>query len=488
MRRAIYLVIALLTLILYVAHTSRADGQADNPLANPNQPAPPAANPLAAPADAAQPAAPADANAAGVPANYIVVASIGSGHALFAQKTDAKTLQSAMTTTLRDLAPVFDAKPKASGAFADAKENRQGGASFTAALKGQPYKGYIICGIGDQGAAVTVVYDEADAPQSEWAALAASLPQNVKWVDHPFPDGSGTVRLPDDWKLDSTTPLGAAKASGPGDQHVDLGDGGEVLTPDNWIVQNSLRMQQQARMMGTQPPPPIKMLVAPYTDPVTALKNIIPQISAISVQNGGPALKLRRIIATRPVQVSTPNAQGQRIYFSFLKVTGNNVEHCKSIGQMVVYPLGQGSWGFFYGSLEGPDATFGHDLPIMMEIAQSWKLNDQVVEAHTQQQIAAQNRWFNSFEAAQKEKQDAFDQFEADTQHNQLIEARSNDNFDEIIRGYRTVEDTETGDKTSVDLGNVDQVVNSLNAGDPGRYIQIPLRDEADPLPGTPQQ
>jgi hypothetical protein len=52
-----------------------------------------------------------------------------------------------------------------------------------------------------------------------------------------------------------------------------------------------------------------------------------------------------------------------------------------------------------------------------------------------------------------------------------------------VIRGVRTVEDTQTGYRTSVDLGNVDQIVDKLNEHDPGRYIQIPLRDEWAPLP-----
>jgi hypothetical protein len=69
-----------------------------------------------------------------------------------------------------------------------------------------------------------------------------------------------------------------------------------------------------------------------------------------------------------------------------------------------------------------------------------------------------------------------------------LIIERSNANFDEMIRGYRTVEDTATGDKTSVDLGDVHQVVQNLNYSDPGRYKEIPLRDELYPLPGQQGQ
>jgi hypothetical protein len=45
------------------------------------------------------------------------------------------------------------------------------------------------------------------------------------------------------------------------------------------------------------------------------------------------------------------------------------------------------------------------------------------------------------------------------------------------------IADTQTGVKGSVDLGNVDKIVDDLNQREPGRYRQIPLRDEADPVP-----
>jgi hypothetical protein len=49
---------------------------------------------------------------------------------------------------------------------------------------------------------------------------------------------------------------------------------------------------------------------------------------------------------------------------------------------------------------------------------------------------------------------------------------------DEGIRGYRKVYDSQTGDEADVNLGDVNGVVNALNEADPGRYVQVPLRDE----------
>ena len=61
----------------------------------------------------------------------------------------------------------------------------------------------------------------------------------------------------------------------------------------------------------------------------------------------------------------------------------------------------------------------------------------------------------------------------------QLIQSRAAADFDETIRGYRTVEDTRTGQRFSVDLGRVHDFVERRNARDPGRFREIPLRDEA---------
>jgi len=61
----------------------------------------------------------------------------------------------------------------------------------------------------------------------------------------------------------------------------------------------------------------------------------------------------------------------------------------------------------------------------------------------------------------------AYDRQHKDWEKNQNTTSRSHDDYDEVLRGYRTVDDTRSGIKTSVDLGNVDVI-----------------GDEMDPLPG----
>ena len=59
------------------------------------------------------------------------------------------------------------------------------------------------------------------------------------------------------------------------------------------------------------------------------------------------------------------------------------------------------------------------------------------------------------------------------------VRSNSNADFDEVIRGYRTVEDTQTGERREANLGYVDQIVEKMNEKEGyERDKEIPLRDQ----------
>jgi hypothetical protein len=159
--------------------------------------------------------------------------------------------------------------------------------------------------------------------------------------------------------------------------------------------------------------------------------------------------------------------------------------HRLVLAQLTVNPITDDSFKFGLLSVAAPDATYKQDLPTMLAITNSLQENSAVFAQQTRQTIDGMNARFAAQQAAQQKVEAANDEHNRDVEQNQLITERSNANEDEIIRGDRTVVDTTTGEKTSVDLGNVDQVVDNLNAGDPGRYKEIPLRDELYPVPGN---
>jgi hypothetical protein len=365
---------------------------------------------------------------------------------------------------LHDLRAVFDEKPQASGAFGDAND-KECQASFTAKFKGQAIKGSILCGVGDNGAAISIIYDRADAPTAELATLMAALPTGTKWVQHPLAGGSGTIQLPADWTLKQSTQLGSVVATGPNGQEIGLGVGAEVVDPHSFIA-------AQVRANGT-------MLVAPYSDPVTALRNLAPQISSMSQRAGGPAITLDKIISSSPAQAQIPGAQAAWITCALTKGTGPQAVKAREIVLLECYPLGQWAWGIYTSYALAPESNYDRDLPVMLQIANSWKLNDSVVMDNSRQMINAQNRSFAAFENSMKEKSAAFDSYMASVRNSERVRERSNADFDEVIRGYRTVEDTQTGDRRDVNLGYSKEIVDKLNehAGFE-RYKEIPLRDQ----------
>ncbi len=395
---------------------------------------------------------------------YSVLAAAGTGRTLFTAKPGVRSAKQGALAALRDLAGVFDAKPVVSAAFGD-EQDKQCYGSFTAQQQHQPVKGFIICGIGDHGAAITVVYHPAEAPAPEQAKLMAALPVPSEWVTHPLPGGSGTIQLPPDWKITQSSALGSVAAEGPKGQEVGLGIGAEVVDPRSFIA-------AQVRANGS-------MLVAPFSDPETALKNLAPQLSRMSERRGGPALRLDKIISTSPATAQLPNGQAAWILSAWTKMTRGASEPTRELAVIECYPVGYLAWGLFASYGSGPEATFDHDLVTMMQIAKTWKLNDQMVMNNSQQMINAQNRGFAAFEQSMKAKNDAFDSYMQSVRNSETAREKSNADFDEIIRGYRTVEDTATGNRTDVNLGYSKQIVDKLNehAGY-GRYKEIPLRDQ----------
>jgi hypothetical protein len=439
---------------------------------------------------------------------YRTVKATEFGKSLIAERSDAKTLTAALQLTLADLTRYFGAAPSVFSAFADSKDPHAGGATFLVSAQGGQVKGLVTCQVSDAKTRVAVAYIRADAPAAEWGRLvqpppAAATPAAAEPVasappaaesmgaaavtvaamahvplrTYNFPDGTGSVGLAEGWTTDAQSATHLALLHGPNDELVSAGAMYSVMGP-----------------RSTLPRGPTT-LVARYGTPIEVFAALVPQFSQMSLRQSGPSLALDHLTKVAD-QKAGPNRQVSILHYGITETTaGGARKHYQAMGWVGVSPMPPAMFMMTLTQVRAPDATFEKMKPVMFQMVNSMKTNDAAIQRKSSAELAAQRQRFDAQQARMRSQQAANDaQHKQYWDHQKAMEeshkafadkqnqqARSNDNFDEYIRGVRTVEDTQTGIKTSVDLGNVDKVVDTLNERDPGRYRQIPLRDEVHP-------
>jgi hypothetical protein len=357
--------------------------------------------------------------------NLGVVKATKTGRALFESRQGAKSAKALLTSAAADLGAYIKAKPALTGAFADAKDLRAG-AAFTATVEGQAIRGMILAGVGDRGGAVTIVYDAADAPPKALAALAGAVPAPVKWEDARLPDGSGSLKMPTGWRITGAA-KGAVDVVGPEGQNVELGLAYPVNTPQ--VEQAWLAQQAQIGMR----PRPSGVPVAPFPrSAAQAVEVMAPNLNRASVAAGGNTLEIVRADEIAPVQ----NAAGVG---GMLHIVGDSVDRqgrrtrLRSMAYVLASAIGDGRWLYYVSYASAPESTFERDLPVMGQIWASWKVDDRVLRDRLAK-ASESLRQANEIQA--RGRIDA-----------QKVRDNANADFDEMIRGYRTVEDTQTGER-----------------------------------------
>ncbi len=439
---------------------------------------------------------------AGTP-RYRAVNETRYGKAWVAERQDAPTVAEAVRLTLLDAGAFFGAKPKLGRAYEEARGGRAGGATFTVDAGGAALQGWMTCEVGKPSTQVTVAVIRADAPPGAWRELtrpgadaSASAPSaqsgsappapgglpapaHVPLSRHVFEDGIASVGLAEGWTTSTRAAMDGALLQGPQGQAVWFGAGYNVQTP------------QGMRLPGA--------LVAPFTSPLQALQAIHPQVNQLVVRSGGPSSALDHVTAVADLKPSMPGGRQALLRYGVTeRRRDGSAVHYLAAAQVEVFPVTQTSWRLTTLGMRAPDAIFERDLPMMLQMAQSVKYDDAMIARRTGERLHAQNQWFANQQAGYRARQAAndaqhqryWDGQRQSAQRNQawedqqLAQDRRNDNHAELMRGYRTVEDTQTGERRSADYFNVDQIVDDLNRAEPDRFRQIPLRDELHPLDG----
>lgn len=512
-------------------YTTKRLIEAANPLADGAQ-----ANPAAAAAPAA--AQPAVA-AADIPVGYVLLNATDAGKSICTTKPNATSVQNAMEATLPDLAKVFDGRPVVTGAFVDNRDHKSGAASFTDKLHGQAMNGFISCKMADKGANIAVIYCRTDAPRAEWDKLSTAAPGaqpagdaatagpaaaagTFNLHENTFPDNTASFGLADGWTTKSQTGMSPVVFTGPDSEVVEIGLGAAVMTPDAPLVQMYKQNAANAKKMGMAAPQPPQFLVSPIVSPVEALKLIVKfQAKQQAKKSGGTVCAIDKIISNEPAKGSMPNSTAATLYYTYTSTTNGVTRHMRAHIFAMVSPTTDTMWSLSSNGVTGPDETFDRDQPLMLAMLMSYKENGPVImqigaqqrqasaeqnqqimnqraqqaqawqqqmNANHAQAMADQQQRFEDGQAAHQAQLDGYAQHNASVAYDEQVRQRQSANFTEMIGGYRDVLDTNTGLKTKVDLYDVNAIVAAGNAQDPGRFVQIPLRDELYPLPGQPAQ
>ncbi len=189
------------------------------------------------------------------------------GQSLLTRKDHLTTVKAALEATFPELAQFFGSRPVIARAFADAKNPKSGGATFTVTAHGQPMQGFVKCTLDDRGATVAVIYGQTNAPKSEWdklmnppapatqpagsvAAAADDPVVPLKKVD--FPDGTGSIGVADGWMTKAQSAVDPIAILGPANQVVVINNGRNINLPDSLAVRNRQQMQQMTERTRAQ--------------------------------------------------------------------------------------------------------------------------------------------------------------------------------------------------------------------------------------------
>jgi hypothetical protein len=392
----------------------------------------PLANPLAAPG------APANRLAAGstsgeAAAGYSVITTAGSGKSIATQKPNISKLNDAFIAAFSDLATYFGSRPTLDSAVQNAKDPTVGNATFSVILDGQNNRGIVSCKLHDGSASISVIYGRADAPKSEWDKLmapaaapaqqpnaAAAQPGDMAAADIPlteydYPDGTGSIGLPSGWTTQSQSADDPTVVTGPADQTVALHSSVSVQTPASPQVLQQQRIEAQTEQMQRtmpqyQPKPLPPLLVAPFTDVATAVQNMIPQFSKRSEFRHGPSFTLDKINSSQDLPCKLPGGKRALVDYVMTKTLSGQSTTYRVKAILLAAPIGGSTtaWMWFAQfAATTPEATFDHDLPIMLAIVKSEKVDQQKAGqidaqrnqqnyAAGQQMIAAQQKQFQA--------------------------------------------------------------------------------------------
>ncbi len=306
-------------------------------------------------------------------------------------------------------------------------------------------------------------------------ALAAPPPAPpVRMQTYAFPDGTGTIDVPEGWTCTAQSAADPVVVTGPAGQSVGLGLVVSVQTPDSPLEQMYRQNVDQARQMGLPLPPPLQgVVVAPFGDPVQAKPAIMAQLSAMHAADAGWTMRFGTAIRSQPVAPALPGGRAQLATYTYTVTAGDGTRAQHHVeARLEADPAGPGGWMFCESNVEAPAATFDRDAAVLSAVYRSMKVDQQALS----DVWAGRNGGGYSGGACVGP---AARYGSASDARSRAVH-RSSVNMAEMLSGRQKIVNTRTGEERTVDYYDAPAIVRSLNeqATTPDEWVVVHRADE----------
>jgi hypothetical protein len=164
----------------------------------------------------------------------------------------------------------------------------------------------------------------------------------------------------------------------------------------------------------------------------------------------------------------TPGGQSAYVLFDADFTQGGKTVQHRTLAWVYMFAKLDLTWEIYYSSATSPAASFEKNLPVMLDVWQSWKVDDKVFAERMREALSSM-----------KECSRIVREIDANRQR---VMARACDDWSECIRGTRIVHDDKYVEYRTESTYVLDEVVRGLNRHEGyERFHVIPLKDLNNP-------
>ena len=408
----------------------------------------------------------------------------GGGQIVYGPLAGQSSLQGAMATMLRNVHDHFGDRPAIDG-FYQARGTNSVATFFTLTAKspaGKRIRGMVIVSLAKPGQTAdgAIMYDDADRFAKTWSAMMRQLNQ-VWHRDHPqpaqssqpggasapphavqplhqtvFPDGSGTVGLPDGWRITGSN-HGSVWADGPNGESVALAVIRHMIDPNNQF------------MLGNGRRVPAGSAISPCCDLLRAW--------LASAQLPGGSAPSFHMISSSMMQPGQGGSGGVVIVGELDNHDGKGPLRTKLQLSKLGGAPGSGTWDMMVFRLSVPTRLADQEGPTLAAIGSSLRQDARAIRMEGDAETRAINERAESGRKAQSKIDEAHYQSNRDIDATRTEQAKRNQAFDNYLLDQTVVQYNETGEHGTTGYATANWLVTQF----PNQFQYVPTKDFVKP-------